>query len=150
MLINKIFHLREPVAEARKRLCELQTWNGAESDADVNCSLIETEGIGHFELSTRQGQRVTADFQEAPCDDPNRILFCSKGGNLEVAGIFELFPIRPNLTEVVLTLEYEEASAVQKAFAALDRFLNRQLARMEHCIGRARSARGGNGTPAVA
>ena len=75
-----------------------------------------------------------------PGDDPNRILFRSVDGTVELAGMIELFPIRPNLTEAVLTVEYEALSPLQKAIdamsIALDRFLNRQLARIEGCMAR--------------
>ena len=142
MLINKIFHLRQPVAEARQRLRELETWNGLENDAEVHCSMMETEGIGRFEFTTGHGQRVSTEVQELPGDDPNRILFRSVGGNVKLAGIIEIVPIRPNLTEVVLTLDYESGSRMKKVFEALDQFLNRQLARIESCIERAYATRG--------
>ena len=135
MLINKIFHLHQPVTKAHQRLRELGTWNGLENDAEVHCSMME--GIGHFEFKAGYGQRVSTDIEEVPGDDPNRILFRSVGGNVELAGMIELFPIRPNLTEVVLTLEYEAVSPMRKVFEAVDRFLNRQLARVERCMGRA-------------
>ncbi len=70
-----------------------------------------------------------------------RILFRSVGGDVELAGMVELFEIRPALTEVVLTLDYETLSPLQKAFEALDRFLNRQLARIEGCMERVRIPR---------
>ena len=143
MITNKIFHLHQPVTEARETLRELGAWNGSEDDAEVRCAMIEREGIGRFEFSTHQGQRVSSDIQEVPGDDPNRILFRSVGGNVELAGMIEFFPIRPNLTEVVLTLEYESVSQVQKVLGTLDRFLNRQLARIEGCMERAVRARDG-------
>jgi len=143
MLINKIFHLRQPLPEARRRLREFGNWTGSKGDAEMNCSMIEHEGIERFEFSPRPGERVSADIQELPGDDPNRILFRSVGGNAEVAGMIEFFPIRPNLTEVVLTLDCDDAvSPLQKAFDTLDRFLNRQLARIEGCMERACGAGG--------
>ena len=149
MLINKIFHLREPLPEARQRLREFGNWTGSENDAEMNCSMIEVEGIERFEFSPRRGERVeqvVADIQEVPGDDPNRILFRSVGGNAKLAGMIEFFPIRANLTEVVLTLDYDSVSPLQKAFDTLDRFLNRQLSRIEGCMER---ACGAGGTEAV-
>jgi len=145
MFIHKIFHLRQPVAEARERLRELGTFSGSEHDFEVRCSRIEPDGIGRLEFKSRHGHRVSADIEEVPGDDPNRILFRSVEGTVELAGMIELFPIRPNLTEAVLTVEYEAFSPLQKAIeamsTALDRFLNRQLARAEVCVARARSPR---------
>jgi hypothetical protein len=144
MLIQKIFHLCQPVAEARERLRELGTCKSSEKDFEVTCTRIEPEGIGRLEFKIAHGQQVSADIEEVPGDDPNRILFRSAGGAVNLAGMVELFPIRPNLTEAVLTVEYEAVSPVQKAIEAmstgLDRFLNRQLARIEVCMARARSA----------
>jgi len=132
MLTHKIFHLRQPLPQARESLRDFGTWTAAENDAELHCSLLQPQGIGHVELAAGPGSSVSADIQEVPGDDPNRILFRSVGGNIELAGLIELFPIRPNLTEVVLTLDY--ASPLQKAFDAVDRFLNRQLARIEGCV----------------
>ena len=147
MLIHKIFHLREPVTEARRRLREVQTWSGPGNGGEARCSAIDPDGTGHFEFTPGCGsQRVSADIREVPGADPNRILFRSVGGNMKLAGMIELFPIRPTLTEVVLTVECEATSPLQKAFdtlaTALDRFLNRQLSRIEDCINRARSTNG--------
>jgi uncharacterized membrane protein len=142
MLIHKIFHLRQPVTEARERLRELGTWSGFEKDIEIHCVMIESEGIGRLEFKNPQGQRVSADIEEVPSDEPNRIMFSSVGGTMELAGMIELYPIRPNLTEAVLTVEYEAVSPLQKAIEtmamAFDRFLNRQLARIEGCMESAR------------
>jgi hypothetical protein len=153
MLIHKIFHLRQPVAEARESLRELRVWSGSDKDLEINCSVLEAEGIGRLEFKNPQGQSVSADIEEVPGDEPNRILFRSVGGTVELAGMVELFPIRPNLTEAVLTVEYEAVSPLQKAIEtmsmALDRFLNRQLGRMEQCVRRARSGRVGSAGPGL-
>jgi hypothetical protein len=135
MFIHKVFHLHQPVTMARQRLLDLGICNSLEKDFEVTCSKIEPHGIGRLECKIRQGQRVSADIEEVPGDDPNRILFRSVRGPVELAGMVELFPIRPNLTEAVLTIDYEPVSSLQKVFEAmaigLDHFLNRQLARIE-------------------
>jgi len=118
MLITKIFHMHQSAPQARDLLRQYDTWNPSENDLN----------------------RIITDIQEVPCDEPNQLLFRSVRGSLELAGLIELFEIRPNLTEVVLTLDYEPVSPLQKAFDAIDRFLNRQLARIEGCMSRARSA----------
>ncbi len=141
MLIFKIFHLRQPVTEARERLRELGAFSGAENDLEVRCSRVEGQGVGRLEFKGRHGQRVSVDIEEVPGDEPDRILFRSVEGAVELAGMIELFGIRPNLTEAVLTVEYEAVSPLQKAMeamsVAMDRFLNRQLARIEECVARA-------------
>jgi len=134
MLTSKIFHLHESLPDARERLHKFGTWDASQNDSDAQCALRQPGGISHFELKTVHDLAISADIEEIPSDDPDRILFRSVAGNLELAGMIELFEIRPNLTEAVLTLDYETVSPLQKAFEALDRFLNRQLARIESCI----------------
>jgi hypothetical protein len=131
MIIHKIFHMHQPVTEARKRLRDFGTWKASEKEGDVQCTVMEQERIGRFEFRTEQGNDILADIQEVAGEDPNNILFRSVRGDLELAGLIELFEIRPNLTEVVLTVDYEPVSALQKVFEGVDRFLNRQLARIE-------------------
>ena len=144
MFIQKIFHLRQPLPEARQTLRELGTWNDLEKDQEVRCSKLESEGVSRVELKTTTGEIVCADIVEVAGDEPDRLLFRSVGGMMELAGMIELYPIRANLTEAVLTVEYEAISSLQKAIeamsAALDGFLNRQLARIEGAIERARNA----------
>jgi hypothetical protein len=135
MYIHKIFHLHQPLNAARQFLRNIGTCNSSEKDFEVTCSKIEPQGIGRLECRIPQGQRVSADIEEIPGDNPNRILFRSVRGPVELAGMLELYPIRPNLTEAVLTIDCEPVSSLQKVFEAmaigLDRFLNRQLARIE-------------------
>lgn len=135
MFIYKIFHLHQPVTAARQILRDIGTCRSSEKDFEVTCSKIEPQGIGRLECVIRHGQRVSADIEEVPGDNPNRILFRSVRGPVELAGMLELFPIRPNLTEAVLTVDYEPVSSLQKFIdifsIGMDHFLNRQLARIE-------------------
>jgi len=135
MFIHKIFHLRQPLNEARERLRAPGTWTTSDRDVSVNCGSNGSDVIGHLEFQRWLGDPISADIEEVPGDETDRILFRSVGGDVELAGMIELFPIRPNLTEAVLTVEYEAPSAMQKAIervsVGLDQFLNRQLARIE-------------------
>jgi len=144
MLTTKIFHLHQPMDEARSSLRDLRTWNNSPHDAEIKCSAARAGGIAQFEFRTPTGQRLCADIEEVPGGEPNNILFRSVGGDVELAGLVEFFQIRPNLTEVVLTLDYEPESPLQKAFetiaSAVDRFLNRQLARIEQARAADRAA----------
>ena len=135
MFIHKIFHLRQPLNEARERLRAPGTWTRTDHDVSLNCDPQDSGAIGHVEFQTRHGGPISADIEEVSGSEPERILFRSVSGDVELAGMIELFIIRPNLTEAVLTVEYEAPSAMQKAIerisVGLDQFLNRQLARIE-------------------
>jgi uncharacterized membrane protein len=139
MLITKIFHLHQPLNEAREQLRDLSTWSDTKAESAFKFAPSRTNGVSRIEFPTPNGQSVTADIEEVPGTEPNHILFRSVGGDIELAGLVEFFTIRTNLTEVVLTVEYEPASRLQRAFesigAAVDRFLNRQLAKLDHSVG---------------
>ncbi len=134
MFIHKIFHLHQPLEDARKRVTELGVFRELELD---RASFIG-DGVGHFEVKTRLGGRLSADIRLLPDSEPDRLLFQSVSGNVSLAGLVEFVQIRPNLTEVVLTVDYEVASPLQRAFdtltSTLDGFLNQQLARLEVCL----------------
>ena len=72
---------------------------------------------------------------EVEGDNPAQTLFRSHRGNLEVVGVLEYFEVKPNLTEVVLTLEYRIHSPIFRILDYIgkgtDRFLNRQLEQIE-------------------
>jgi len=142
MFIHKIFHLHLPVTQARESVREMGVCNGSDHGIEVTCTRDEPGGHSRLEMRTDLGQRIAAEIEEIPGDDPNRILFRSVAGSLELAGMVELFPIRPNLTEAVLTVECEPASPLRKAIetmsATVDRFINRQLVRAELCTAPAR------------
>ncbi|HEX4087030.1 MAG TPA: hypothetical protein VHY22_19100 [Chthoniobacteraceae bacterium] len=132
MLISKIFHLHQPLIEASRRLREPEVWQEMAGDAEMRVSM--TDGIGHFEFRSKMGEPIRADIQELPGEDPHQIVFRSVGGDIELAGMIELFEIREHLTEAVVTLDYSAVSKLQKAFGVLDRFLNRLVGRLESCI----------------
>lgn len=135
MYIQKIFHLHLSLEASRERVLEC----GALWELEIERATF-THDRGHFEVETGLGDRLSSDIRKLPGEDPNRILFQSVGGNVELAGMVEFAPIRENLTEVTLTLDYEMVSPIQRAFDALtsnfDRFLNRQLIRLENCLQR--------------
>lgn len=149
MLIEKIFHLRQPLSKAGDLLRNVDSWSGTAGDIEVNCSRTSEEGACRIEFRTSGGQLVSADIEEVPGEEPGRIAFRSVGGHVDLAGMIELYPIRPNLTEAVLTVEYEILSPLQKAIEALseslDLFLNRQLASLEDCFAQARISSAANG-----
>jgi hypothetical protein len=139
MLIHKIFHLHQPLAEARKTLRDLPSFQSSENGLEITCTRLDLEGRARLEFKTSQApslRTITAEIEEIPSQAPNQILFRSAHGSVELAGMVELFPIRQHLTEAVLTVDYGAVSCLQKAMesmsVALERFLNRQLARLEH------------------
>jgi hypothetical protein len=139
MYIHKIFHLRQPLHLAREHLRAPGTWSSSDQGISMHRDGADKGGTSRLEFSSREGDPISADIVEIPGEEEDRILFRSLCGEVEVAGIIELFPIRPNLTEAVLTMEYDAPSGMQKVIerisVGLDQFLNRQLAKIERARG---------------
>ncbi|MCX6967566.1 MAG: hypothetical protein NTZ46_07265 [Verrucomicrobia bacterium] len=132
MLIQKIFHLHCAQETARARLANPAgyRWRFAKVEtADV------ADGKAHFIFRLPWGLRVETELVQLPGENPTQTPFRSIRGNVFVLGVLEFFPIRPGLTEVVLTLDYTILSPVCRWIDSLshsmDHFVNRQLACIE-------------------
>lgn len=101
----------------------------------VTKAVVTADGIAQFRFEPGLGYPLAVDLAEVPGGDENTTLFRSTGGNLEVAGMIEFFQVRENLTEVVLTIDYQLKAPLARVVDALghvlDRFLNEQLHRMQ-------------------
>ncbi|HEX5175513.1 MAG TPA: hypothetical protein VFV83_00715 [Chthoniobacteraceae bacterium] len=138
MLIQKIFHVRLGLAEARSRLSRFHTYAHVLEDVDVASFADET---ALFEFTTKNGFEAKVELIGLPSDEETQTLFRSVGGNMQVAGMIEFVPIRDNCTEVQVTVEYAIHSPMHSVFDAVtnavDRFVNKQLRRIEaHFKGR--------------
>ena len=133
MLIQKFFHLHQPVHEARSRLATIASYR--RQLEGVSKAMIATDGIAHFRFEPGLGYSVNVDLAQVPCSASDCALFRSVGGNVEVTGMIEFFEIQENLTEVSLTIDYELkaplARIVDGLAGVVDRFFNAQLRRMQ-------------------
>jgi hypothetical protein len=142
MLIQKIFHVRIGLEEARNRLSRFHTYAHVLEDVDVASFADDT---ARFEFTTANGFEAKVELVALPSDEPTRTLFRSVAGNMQVAGMLEFVPIRHNCTEVLVTIEFAIQSPMHSVFDtvtnAVDRFVNKQLRRIEaHFTGRDPSA----------
>ncbi|HEX8310784.1 MAG TPA: hypothetical protein VF614_05660 [Chthoniobacteraceae bacterium] len=133
MLLQKTFHLHQSLDEARATLTDLQ--NVSDVLAGVRLAKVTAEGSLRLECALGRGILAQVEIASLPTDEQDQMLFRSVEGNMEVAGLVELFEVRPNCTEVQLTLDYTLKSSVHRFLdstaGVVDRFVNRQLARLE-------------------
>lgn len=133
MLLEKIFHLHQPIYETRSRLVALAAYR-RQLDR-VSKAVITADGVAHFRFEPGLGYTLFVDLVEIPNETPERILFHSVGGNIEMAGAIEYFAIRENVTEVVLTVDYHLNASLARAVDSLtkvvERFFDVQLRRMQ-------------------
>ncbi len=133
MLIQKTFHLQMAQEAAKESLTNLAGYK--RQFVDVENAALTVDGVAHFQFQLPYGFHGKVDLAEVPGVNPAQTLFRSQGGNVEVLGVLEYFQIKPNLTEVVLTLDYTIVPPVFRLIdylsSSIDRFLNRQLERVE-------------------
>src|SRR4051794_26728528 len=110
MFIQKIFHVHSPLAETKTRLSRVQAYRAHLQG--VRKALVTAEGVGQFDCALSRGLRAHCVLVELPTGEENQILFKSTTGNVNLAGVIEFVPIRENLTEVQLTIEYGFRSVI--------------------------------------
>lgn len=97
--------------------------------------MLGDDGTAQLTLKPRNGFHTEVELLTLPSDDPCQTLFRSTRGDMEVAGMLEFVPIRENVTEVQLTIDYKLKSPIHRLFDAItacfDCFLNAQLRRIE-------------------
>jgi hypothetical protein len=129
MLIQKIFHVRLGLPETKSFLERIQ--KDPEWLQDVAVAPCEEDRAARLDFTTGNGFHAQLNLVTLPSDDPDRTLFRSSGGNVEVAGMLEFVPIRDSVTEVQLTIDYAIKSPFHRLLdlvtASLDGFVNRQL-----------------------
>lgn len=143
MLIQKIFHVRQDLDETKARLSNFNHYRRVFDG--VSATIPPEDGVAHFRFVTGNGFRASVELLEIPTDDCNQTLFLSTDGNMEVLALVEYFSIRPTLTEVQVTIEYTLKSHMHAVLdavtASVDRFVNRQLRRLQmHLSGTERAA----------
>ena len=134
MLIQKSFHLHMLKEEAQSRLANLAGYR--RQFANVEIAVVSPEGgEAHFVFRLPWGFRGDVRLVQVPSENPAQMLFRSSHGNIKVLGVLELFEIRRNLTEVILTLDYNIvppfSRIIDRLGRGLDHFLNRQLQQVE-------------------
>ena len=119
MMLHKIFHMNQSMNETKRRLANVGSYrhhlDGVEK-ADFSGN-----GMSHWRLALPLGFRADLVLSEVPAEEPNTLVFKSLDGDLQVMGMISFHPVKNNLTEVDLVINYESSSPL---FNLLDRMLN--------------------------
>jgi len=136
VLIQKTFHLHLVREVAQARLQNLEGYR--RQLAHVKTADSTPEGGAHFVARLPWGFRADVELAPLPAEHPAQTLFHSTRGNVEVLGVLEYFEVRPDLTEIVLTLDYTIcpwcSRWIDRLAHGIDRFLNRELACLERAF----------------
>ncbi len=125
MFIQKVLHIHRSLEETRTQLSNLSEFRG-------QLPGVAEHGGGEFDCALPRGLHVHCVLVELPTADPNQILFQSTTGNVDLSGLIEFTPVRDNLTEVQITMEYGFKSPLAATcdclFRCVEQFFQRQLA----------------------
>jgi uncharacterized membrane protein len=130
MFIQKVLHIHRSLNETRAQLASLASFR--RQLPGVATAVITQDGVGQFDCALPRGLRVHGVLVELPTADPNQILFQSTTGNVDLSGLVEFTPVRDNLTEVQITVDYGFKSPLaamrDRVFRCVEQFFLRQLA----------------------
>ena len=119
MLLEKTFHMSQPLAEAKARLTSIQSYKRQflmVTKATVTSSkTVDFSFRGPLSFEAR----TTLLSVNSDCED--QFAFESAGGNIELIGLVDFTEIRPYCTEITLAIHYKIKN---RLFAWLDRHLH--------------------------
>ena len=116
MLLQKTLHMNQSLDECKNRLASIQSYR--RQFVMVTRAIVTSSKTVDFSFRGPLGFEARTVLLSVESGSPNIMAFESTGGNLDVMGLAEFTAIRPNCTEVSLSLHYEIKS---KLFAWLDR-----------------------------
>src|ERR1700732_3820509 len=116
MLLEKTFHMSQPLAEAQARLTSIQSYK--RQFVMVTKATVTSSKTVDFSFRGPLGFEAHTVLLSVESDSPDRYTFESVGGNINLMGLVDFAEIRPSCTEVTLAVHYEIKN---KLFAWLDR-----------------------------
>jgi hypothetical protein len=136
MFFHKVFHIHQPLAETRRQLTQLATFRSRLPG--LKKAIVSADGVAEFECEVDPQLELQAVLVELPTDDANQLLFRSTVGNVRVAGMLALCPIKPGVTEVQLTVDYTLESLLARALdfctKRVERYVEGALRSLQACL----------------
>lgn len=119
MLLEKTFHMSQPLAEAKARLTSIQSYKRqflmVTKATVTSCKTVD------FSFRGPLGFEARTTLLAIDCDSEDQFAFESAGGNIEVMGLVDFAEIRPTCTEITLAIHYQIKN---RLFAWLDQYLH--------------------------
>jgi hypothetical protein len=116
MLLEKTFHMSQPLAESKARLTSIQSYK--RQFVMVTKATVTSSKTVDFSFRGPLGFEARTVLLAVESDLPDQFAFESAGGNIEVMGLIDFTEIRPHCTEVTLAIHYQIKN---RLFAWLDR-----------------------------
>jgi hypothetical protein len=116
MLLEKTFHMSQPLDECKARLASIQSYR--RQFLMVTKAIVTSSKTVDFSFRGPFGFQAQTVLVARDSESPDELVFESLGGNIELTGLVDFTEIRPNFTEVTLAVHYVIKN---KLFAWLDR-----------------------------
>src|SRR5438067_1986803 len=105
MLLEKTFHMSQPLDECKARLSSIQSYR--RQFVLVTKATVTSSKTVDFSFRGPLGFEAKTVLTAIDSESPTEFAFESVGGNIEFMGLIDFSEIRPNFTEVTLALHYE-------------------------------------------
>lgn len=119
MLLEKTFHMSQPLAECKARLSSIQSYR--RQFLMVTKATVTSSKTVDFSFRAPLGFQAQTVLLAVDGDSYDQFAFESVGGNIDLMGLVDFSEIRPNCTEITLAVHY---NIKNKLFAWLDRHFN--------------------------
>jgi hypothetical protein len=136
MFFQKVFHVHQSLSETRQQLTRVGAYRTRLPG--LKKAFITADGVAQFECAVDPRLDLHAVIVELPTDEENAVLFHSTVGNVRIAGMIALAPVRPGLTEVRLTVDYCIRSLVARVIdfctRRVERYVEETLRSLQGCL----------------
>jgi hypothetical protein len=119
MLLEKTFHMNQPLAQCKARLSDIHSYRRQFLMAAK--ATVTSHKTLDFSFRGPLGFEAHTVLAELDNESPDQYAFESQGGNIDLLGLVDFTQIRPDFTEVTLAVHYELKN---KLFAWLDKRLH--------------------------
>jgi len=119
MLLEKTFHMSQPLAESKARLTSIQSYK--RQFVMVTKATVTSSKTVDFRFRGPLGFDARTTLLAVDCDSADQFAFESVGGNIEAMGLVDFTSIRPSFTEITIAIHYRIKN---RLFAWLDRHLH--------------------------
>ena len=129
MLLEKTFHMSQPLDESKARLTSVQSYK--RQFVMVTKATVTSSKTVEFSFRGPLGFEARMVLLAIDGDTPDQFAFESVGGNIEVMGLVDFTEIRPTCTEITLAIHYKIENRLfawlDRQFGFVDTFVNAEL-----------------------
>ena len=129
MLLEKTFHMSQPLDESKARLTSVQSYK--RQFVMVTKATVTSSKTVEFSFRGPLGFEARMVLLAVDGDTPDQFAFESVGGNIDVMGLVDFTEIRPCCTEITLAIHYKIKNRLfawlDRQFGFVDTFVNAEL-----------------------